>query len=100
MLQYTEIVYANEIDFKDGSVACAFDAYVITTCVGKHTVSVNATMLGEDHGDSVVVPRKSVRGLSDLNVLHQEVMAKTLRYDDVVCIDLEYHEPERFVSER
>lgn len=98
MLQHTDIVYANEINFLDGGVACAFDPYVITTYLGKHTIGVNVTMFGEDHGESVVVPRRYVRGMSDLNVLHQEVMAKELRYDDAVCIDLEYHEPEQFVA--
>lgn len=98
MIEHKEVVYVNEINFLDGSVAYASDPYVITTYVGNHTVGVNVTMYGEDHGASIVVPRQHVRGMSDLNILHQEVMAKSLSYDDVYGIDLEYHEPEKFVA--
>lgn len=100
MLQHSEIVYANEIEYMDGSIACVFDPFVVTTYIGKHTIGCEVRMLGEDHGVGIVVPKKSVRGMSDLNVLHQEVMAKDLREHDVAYIDLEYHEFERFLSER
>lgn len=100
MLQHTEIVFTNEIDFADGSIACLMDPLVLTTYVGDHVIGCQVTMLGEDHGTSVVVPRSHVRGMSDLNVLHQDVVAAFLRYDDVTCIDLDYQDYDRFVSER
>ena len=99
MIQHTEIVYANEIWYGDGSIACMLDPFVLTTYVGRHAVSCEARMLGEDHGVGIVVPMDYVHGMSDLNVLHQEVMAKSLRCD-ATYIGLEYHEPERFMSER
>lgn len=100
MLQYTEIVYVDEIDYMDGSIACVFDPFVVTTYIGKHTIGCEVRMLGEDHGVGIVVPRNHVRGMSDLIVLHQDAMAMNLREEGVAYIDLEYHEFERFLSER
>lgn len=99
MFQHSEIVYADEIEYMDGSVASVFDPFVVTTYIGKHTIGCEVRMLGEDHGTGVVVPRRHVRSTGDLYVLHQEVMAKDLREHDVAYIDLEYHEFERFLSE-
>ena len=100
MIQHSEIVYVNEIEYADGSRSCVFDPFVLTTYVGKNVISCEVRMFGERHGVCDVVPRRSVRSFSDLLVFHQDVMAKCLREDDVTYIDLEYHDYDKFVSER
>lgn len=99
MYQYKEIVFVNCIEYAGGGVACVMDPFVLTTYIGKHTIGCEVTMFGERHGVGIVTPKKYIGGMSDLNVLHQEAMAKNLREDDVVCIDLEYHDYEQFMSE-
>lgn len=98
MIQYTEIVYVNEIDYEDGDTACYMDAFVVTTYLGNHTVACEVKVFGEDHSFGVVVPRRDVRGASDLYVLHQKVMADFLRETGAEYIDLDYRKYERFIS--
>ena len=98
MLQATELVYVNGIEYYDGGTSCVMDPFVITTCIGKHVATFEVRMLGEDHGTGMVVPREDIRRFADINVLHQELMAKDLREDDVAYIDLEYHEVAQITS--
>lgn len=97
MLQAEYTVNVNAMyDWDTGElVGCMMDDFALVDYIGEHIVSCELRFADDDYRVSVMCPKESVRGMSDLNILHQELFAELLSGAYGRCdymFELEYSE--------
>lgn len=65
----------------DELIGCMMDEFTLVTQFGKHIISQELWMTGEDYRMSQMCPIDRLHGMSDLDIFTQELFAKYLRCD-------------------